>query len=74
MTLLITIVILFAMMLVYLVLLNRRLSQLQTKIRAMEKAVLSLSKYNLAQAKLIQSAADAMEKKNAEKQNTEAKQ
>ena len=72
MTLLITIVILFAMMLVYLVLLNRRLSQLQTKIRAMEKAVLSLSKYNLAQAKLIQSAADAMEKKNAEKQNTHA--
>lgn len=74
MTLLITIVILFAMMLVYLILLNRRLSQLQTKVRAMEKAVLSLSKYNLAQAKLIQSAADAMEKKNAEKQNTEAKQ
>lgn len=69
MTLLITIAILFALILVYIILLNRRLSQLQTKIRAMEKAVLSLSKYNLAQAKLIQSAADAMEKKNAEKQD-----
>lgn len=74
MTLLITIAILFALILVYIILLNRRLSQLQNKIRAMEKAVLSLSKYNLAQAKLIQSAADAMEKKNAEKQDTEAKQ
>lgn len=74
MTLLITIAILFALILVYIILLNRRLSQLQTKIRAMEKAVLSLSKYNLAQAKLIQSAADAMEKKNAEKQDTEAQQ
>lgn len=71
MTLLITIVILFALVLIYLILLNRRLSSLQTKIKAMEKAVLSLSKYNLAQAKLIQSAADLMEKKNAEKQNTE---
>lgn len=70
MTLLITIAILFALILVYIILLNRRLSQLQNKIRAMEKAVLSLSKYNLAQAKLIQSAADAMEKKNAEKQDT----
>lgn len=69
MTLLITIVVLFALILVYIILLNRRLSQLQNKIRAMEKAVLSLSKYNLAQAKLIQSAADAMEKKNAEKQD-----
>lgn len=74
MTLLITIAILFALILVYIILLNRRLSQLQNKIRAMEKAVLSLSKYNLAQAKLIQSAADAMEKKNAEKQDTEAQQ
>lgn len=74
MTLLITIAILFALVLVYIILLNRRLSQLQNKIRAMEKAVLSLSKYNLAQAKLIQSAADAMEKKNAEKQDTETQQ
>ena len=74
MTLLITIAILFALILVYIILLNRRLSHLQNKIRAMEKAVLSLSKYNLAQARLIQSAADAMEKKNAEKQDTEAKQ
>lgn len=71
MTLLITIAILFALLIVYLIMLNRRLSSLQTKIKAMEKAVLSLSKYNLAQAKLIQSAADLMEKKNAEKQNTE---
>lgn len=70
MTLLITIAVLFALILVYIILLNRRLSRLQTKIRAMEKAVLSLSKYNLAQARLIQSAADAMEKKNAEKQDT----
>lgn len=74
MSLLITIVILFALMLVYMILLNRRLLLLQAKIRAMEKAVLSLSKYNLAQAKLIQSAADIMEKQHAEKQNTEAEQ